>query len=90
MKILLLNTLTKQTFEYNNLVDMNNGKTPYMRFNIDTAELEDGEYILELYDDSDTLISTELAKKGDYTNPIQNNQYQPKNNKYITYNSQNQ
>lgn len=79
MILKLENTTTHQIYEYE-VKDMNNGEKLYFRFDIDTSNLVDGEYILSLYDGK-KLITTDLLKIGDYN--ADTLQYKRGENTYI-------
>lgn len=79
MILKLENTTTHQIYEYE-VKDMNNGEKLYFRFDIDTSNLVDGEYILSLYD-GEKLVANDLLKIGDY-NPS-TLQYKKGENTYI-------
>lgn len=79
MILKLENTTTHQIYEYE-VKDMNNGEKLYFRFDIDTSDLVDGEYILSLYD-GEKLVANDLLKIGDY-NPS-TLQYKKGENTYI-------
>lgn len=66
-KIEIENNVTHQKYTYDNVEDKNNGKKLFYNFNIDTSNLDDGEYTLSLYD-GNNLINTELLKIGDFNN----------------------
>lgn len=66
-KIEIENNVTHQKYTYDNVEDKNNGKKLFYNFNLDTSNLDDGEYTLSLYD-GDNLINTELLKIGDFNN----------------------
>lgn len=80
MILKLENTTTHQIFEYD-VIDKNYGEKLYFRFDINTLELEDGEYSLTLYDGEDIVV-TDLLKVGDF-NP-QTLQYKTGDNTYIS------
>ena len=79
MIIKLENTTTHQTYEYE-VVDANNGEKLYFRFDINTADLDEGEYKLDLYD-GDEHIATDLLKIGDFNTDTL--QYKKGDNTYI-------
>ena len=64
MQILIENTTTKFK-KYFDDVEIKNGKI-YLETQIDTSNLNDGEYRLFLYNDSNELISSDLLKIGEY------------------------
>lgn len=66
-KIEIENNVTHQKYTYDNVEDKNNGKKLFYNFNIDTSNLDDGEYTLSLYD-GNNLITYELLKIGDFNN----------------------
>ena len=79
MVIKLENTTSHQTYEYE-VVDANNGEKLYFRFDINTSDLVEGEYKLELVDNGE-IIATDILKIGDYNpNTIQ---YKKGENTYI-------
>lgn len=79
MVIKLENTTSHQTYEYE-VVDANNGEKLYFRFDINTSDLVEGEYKLELVDNGEN-IATDILKIGDYNpNTIQ---YKKGENTYI-------
>lgn len=80
MVLKLENTTTHQIFDYD-VDDKNYGEKLYFRFDINTLELEDGEYSLTLYDGED-IVATDLLKVGDF-NP-QTLQYKTGDNTYIS------
>ena len=80
MILKLENTTTHQIFEYD-VIDKNYGEKLYFRFDINTLQLEDGEYSLTLYDGEDIVV-TDLLKVGDF-NP-QTLQYKTGDNTYIS------
>ena len=61
----LINKKTKQVIKYDDVVDLNDGEKMFFKFQINTKQLDDGEYILNLYDD-DTLIKTDTLNVGDF------------------------
>ena len=79
-KIEIENNVTHQKYTYDNVEDKNNGKKLFYNFNIDTSNLDDGEYTLSLYD-GNKLITSELLKIGDFNN--KSIQYSKGNNIYI-------
>lgn len=84
--ITLINNLTKEEYQYIDLIDNNNGIfSLYYSFEIDVSNLIDGEYTLYLYDEDNTLIQTELVQIGDYINKNTSSTYN-NNKKYVTYN----
>lgn len=80
MILKLENTTTHQIFEYD-VIDKNYGEKLYFRFDINTLQLEDGEYSLTLYD-GEEIVVTDLLKVGDF-NP-QTLQYKTGDNTYIS------
>ena len=64
MQILIENTTTKFK-KYFDDVEIKNGKI-YLETQIDNSNLNDGEYRLFLYNDSNELISSDLLKIGEY------------------------
>lgn len=66
-KIEIENNVTHQKYTYDNVEDKNNGKKLFYNFNLDTSNLDDGEYTLSLYD-GNKLITSELLKIGDFNN----------------------
>ena len=66
-KIEIENNVTHQKYTYDNVEDKNNGKKLFYNFNINTSNLDDGEYTLSLYD-GNKLITSELLKIGDFNN----------------------
>lgn len=83
--ITLINNLTKEEYQYIDLIDNNNGIfSLYYSFEIDVSNLIDGEYTLYLYDEDNTLMQTELVQIGDYVN--KHNTSYNNNKKYVTYN----
>ena len=64
MQILIENTTTKFK-KYFDDVEIKNGKI-YLETQIDTSNLNDGDYRLFLYNDSNELISSDLLKIGEY------------------------
>lgn len=79
-KIEIENNVTHQKYTYDNVEDKNNGKKLFYNFNLDTSNLDDGEYTLSLYD-GNSLINTELLKIGDFNNKTI--QYSKGSNVYI-------
>ena len=79
-KIEIENNVTHQKYTYDNVEDKNNGKKLFYNFNLDTSNLDDGEYTLSLYD-GNKLITSELLKIGDFNN--KSIQYSKGNNIYI-------
>ena len=65
-KITLENKKTKEVINYNNIIDANNGEKLFYKFNINTSNLEDGEYTLTLFED-DNLILTDTLCVGDFS-----------------------
>ena len=61
----LINKKTKQVIKYDDVVDLNDGEKMFFKFQINTKQLDDGEYTLNLYDD-DTLIKTDTLNVGDF------------------------
>lgn len=66
-RIEIENNVTHQKYTYDNVEDKNKGKKLFYNFNIDTSNLDDGEYTLSLYD-GNKLITSELLKIGDFNN----------------------
>ena len=64
-RIELINKKTKQVIKYDDVVDLNDGEKMFFKFQINTKQLDDGEYTLNLYDD-DTLIKTDTLNVGDF------------------------
>lgn len=79
MILKLEHTTTHQTYEYE-VSDMNNGEKLYFRFDINTLNLDEGEYNLSLYDEGNVVCS-DILKIGDY-NP-NSLQYRKGENTYI-------
>ena len=79
-KIEIENNVTHQKYTYDNVEDKNNGKKLFYNFNLDTSNLDDGEYTLSLYD-GNNLITSELLKIGDFNNKTI--QYSKGSNVYI-------
>lgn len=61
----LINKKTKQVIKYDDVVDLNDGEKMFFKFQINTKQLDDGEYTLNLYDD-DVLIKTDTLNVGDF------------------------
>lgn len=84
MKLLLINSITKNKFEYS-VTDLNESSIFYT-FNINIPEeMDDGEYNYTLKDDEDKIVATGLMRVGDYKQ--ENTQYNNKDKKYIQYGS---
>ena len=64
-RIELINKKTKQVIKYDDVVDLNDGEKMFFKFQINTKQLDDGEYTLNLYDD-DVLIKTDTLNVGDF------------------------
>lgn len=79
MILRLENTTTHQEYQYD-VVDVNNGEKLYFRFNINTLDLDDGEYTIKVYD-GDELILTDILKIGDFN--ANSLQYKKSDNTYI-------
>lgn len=79
--IKLENTVTHQTFRYES-EDMNRGNKLYLVVNINTLELEDGEYILTLCDSEDNVLSSDILRIGDFE--PKTIQYKAGENTYIS------
>lgn len=65
MQILLEHTTTKYKRYFDN-VDVKIDNPLYMAINIDTANLEDGEYTLTLYKNNNEVVAKEIVRIGDY------------------------
>ena len=76
----LENTITHQFYQYE-CTDKNDGQKLYYLFNINTLELDSGEYNLTVYE-GDEVIHTDLLKIGDF-NPT-TLQYKTGANTYIS------
>ena len=76
----LENTITHQIYQYE-CIDKNDGQKLYYLFNINTLELDSGEYNLTVYE-GDEVIHTDLLKIGDF-NPTAL-QYKTGANTYIS------
>ena len=76
----LENTITHQLFQYS-CDDINNGEKLYYKFNINTLELDDGEYKLTLLNDKNKIEAEDILKIGDF-NPS-TLQYKSGDNTYI-------
>lgn len=82
MQIKLTHNTTNFSRIYMDIEDKSNNPLFYC-FEIDTEELVDGEYLLKLYDDNNTELSSTIVKIGDFTsNKITYNIEK----KYKTYN----
>ena len=79
-KIRLENTVTHRIYEQM-AEDINGGGKLYFRFSIDTFELDNGEYVLSLFDEGDNLLSEEVLRIGDFKNDAI--QYSKGENTYI-------
>ena len=79
-KIKLENTLTHQLYQFE-CEDNNDGKKLYYQFDINTLDLEDGEYLLTLLDKRDKVVAEDVLKIGDF-NPS-TLQYKSGDNTYI-------
>ena len=79
--IKLENTVTHQIHRFES-EDMNNGSKLYYEFNVNTLELEDGEYILTLCDSEDNVLSEDILRIGDFT--PQTLQYKAGGDTYIS------
>lgn len=78
--ITLTNKKTNEVRIYNDIVDINNGEKLYYRFQLNTLELEDGEYDLELTKDG-VLVGVNTLYVGDYES--YSLQYKRGDNTYI-------
>lgn len=65
-KIEITNKKTKQVVVYDNLTDVNKGEKLFFKFQLDTTNLEDGEYGLSLYEDG-ALLQTETLNVGNFS-----------------------
>lgn len=65
-KIEITNKKTKQVVVYDNLTDVNKGEKLFFKFQLDTTNLEDGEYALSLYEDG-VLLQTETLNVGNFS-----------------------
>lgn len=66
MQIKLTHNTTNFSRIYMDIEDKSNNPLFY-EFELDTNGLVDGEYILILYDDNNTELSSTIVKIGDYT-----------------------
>ena len=80
-KIILENTVTHQQHQFQ-CDDINNGEKLYYKFNINTLDLDDGEYLLTLLDKKDKVVAEDVLKIGDF-NPS-TLQYKSGENIYIS------
>ena len=78
--ITLTNKKTNEVRIYNDIVDINDGEKLYYRFQLNTLELEDGEYDLELTKDG-VLVGVNTLYVGDYES--YSLQYKRGDNTYI-------
>ena len=70
-KIEITNKKTKQVVVYDNLTDANKGEKLFFKFQLDTTNLEDGEYVLSLYEEG-VLILADTLHVGNFSqNAIQ-------------------
>lgn len=65
-KIEITNKKTKQVVVYDNLTDVNKGEKLFFKFQLDTTNLEDGEYSMSLYEDG-ALLQTETLNVGNFS-----------------------
>ena len=65
MRIELQNKKTKEVITFDNISDLNNGEKLFYKFQLNASVLEDGEYILSLFD-GDNFISTDTLCVGDF------------------------
>ena len=61
----LINKRTQEITTYNNVEDTNHGEKVFYKFYVDTRDLEDGSYIINLYDDGD-IIYQDTLNIGDF------------------------
>lgn len=81
MQLKLEHTTTNFTQYWDNIDDISTNSFFY-EFLIDTSQLQDGEYLLSLYDDDNIKLCDTLVKIGEYqSTKITYN----KKKKYITY-----
>ena len=81
-KIRLENTVTHHIYEQM-VEDINGGDKLYFLFSVDTVTLDNGEYVLSLYDEEDTLLCEEILRIGDFnSNALQ---YSKGDNTYIEF-----
>lgn len=83
MQIKLTHNTTNFSRIYMDIEDSSNNPLFY-EFNLNTVGLVDGEYILILYDDNNTELSSTIVKIGDYT--TSRTTYNVEKKKYRTYN----
>ena len=83
MQVILTNNVTKFSRYYPNITDISTIPM-YVEFELDLSDVMDGEYILYLYDDYNTLLSTEIVRVGEY-NRATTTQYKIEK-KYKQYN----
>lgn len=65
---LSLTHITTNFKRYYPKIDVTFENELYIKFNIDTLDLGDGEYHFELLDDKNNLICEEVLRVGDYKN----------------------
>lgn len=65
MQATLTNSVTNFT-KYYPQIDVITSKM-YLQFELDTSDLQDGEYILRVFDDDNMVINEELVKLGEFT-----------------------
>jgi surface protein len=82
-KIRLENTITHNIYE-KQVQDRNNGDKLYYHFAMSTLDLEDGEYILTLFDADDNVLAEDLLRIGDFN--LDTLQYTKGENIYINVN----
>lgn len=81
-KIRLENTVTHHIYEQM-VEDINGGDKLYFLFSVDTVTLDNGEYVLSLYDEEDTLLCEEILRIGNFnSNALQ---YSKGDNTYIEF-----
>ena len=61
-----LTNITTNFTKYYPQIDVITSKM-YLQFELDTSDLQDGEYILRVFDDDNMVINEELVKIGEYT-----------------------
>lgn len=69
-KVVLINKLTRDELQLENLVDQSDSDFFYEFNNVDLSSLTDGEYIVALSDENDEPIETMLGVCGDFERSV--------------------
>lgn len=82
MQAILANTTTKYKRYYSE-VEIISSDNLYNLIELDTSDLEDGEYMLTIYSDDNKVVANDLIRIGDYSNTKTQYKIEKKYTQYV-------